>query len=61
MKYSNCMKFLVYKVIGEGITDKPMHVLKAQFEEKADAFMFRDKKQSSYIVMDNETGEIINS
>ncbi len=40
MKYPNCMKFLVYKVIGEGITDKPMYVLKAQFEEKTDAFKF---------------------
>lgn len=43
-KYNECMNFMVYEIVGYGITERPMHVLKAQFDKEDDAKIFIDIK-----------------
>ena len=43
-KYKECMNFMVYEKVGEGICEKPMRVLRAQFDKEDDAKIFIDAK-----------------
>lgn len=62
-KYKDCMDFMVYEIMGEMNPQKPMYVLKAQFEKESDAKLFIEiktkKTDRKYELFKNDENSVI--